>query len=105
MKYIFIVNRTSGTTDYDRLENNINTYMEGHDYKIIETKGPMDATKIASKYKMDKDVIIYSCGGDGTLNEIIKSDTSYSPVTGFLTLNLHGTNSPLTKFAGAVTVL
>lgn len=71
MKYIFIVNRTSGTTDYDRLENNINTYMEGHDYKIIETKCPMDATKIASKYKMDKDVIIYSCGGDGTLNEII----------------------------------
>ena len=71
MKYIFIVNRKSGITDYDKLESNINVCMEGKDYKIIETKCPNDATKIASKYKNDKDTIVYACGGDGTLNEVI----------------------------------
>lgn len=70
MKYVFIINRASGKTNYDTLIQKIERYMEGKEYKIVETKCPLDATKIASKYKNDRDTIIYACGGDGTLNEV-----------------------------------
>lgn len=71
MKYVFIVNRTSGKTDYDLLETKIKDYMKGKNFEIIETKRPLHATEIASKYKDDKDTVVYACGGDGTLNEVI----------------------------------
>lgn len=71
MKYVFIVNRTSGKTDYDLLIKRINEYMKGKDFEIIETGAPLDATSIASKYRNSKDTVVYSCGGDGTLNEVI----------------------------------
>lgn len=71
MKSIFIINPASGETNYDLLKSKIIQYMDGKDYEIFETKGPNDATRIASKYKNDNNVIIYACGGDGTLNEII----------------------------------
>lgn len=41
-------------------------------YRIEVTKGVYDATKIARHYAMSNELVrIYSCGGDGTLNEIV----------------------------------
>lgn len=71
MKYIFIVNPASGNKDYKQIISNIHSNMIDKDYKIIETKGPNHATRIANKYKNDEDVIVYSVGGDGTLNEVV----------------------------------
>ena len=70
MKYIFIINPASGTTNYEIVKENIKNNVK-EEYEIIETKGPHDATKIASKYKNKKDVVVFSVGGDGTLNEVV----------------------------------
>lgn len=71
MKYIFIVNPASGNQDYVVIKEKIEKAMTGCDFQIIETRGPNHATRIASKYKDNKDVIVYSVGGDGTLNEVV----------------------------------
>lgn len=71
MKYIFIVNPNSGNRDYDLIKERIQKAMEGLDYEIKITKSPNHATRIALKYKNDEDTVVYSVGGDGTLNEVI----------------------------------
>lgn len=71
MKYIFILNPFSGKWDYRLIENNIKKAMLGKNYKIVKTKSPNHATRLALKYKNDEDAIVYSVGGDGTLNEVI----------------------------------
>lgn len=71
MKYIFIINPASGKTNYNLIKKNINEVMQDQDYLILETKKPYDATIMAKKYKDDENAVIYSVGGDGTLNEIV----------------------------------
>jgi len=45
----------------------------GYDGEIIFTKGAKDATKIVEELPNDVDLVI-SCGGDGTLNEVVTGD-------------------------------
>lgn len=45
----------------------------GYDGEIIFTKGAKDATKIVEELPDDVDLVI-SCGGDGTLNEVVTGD-------------------------------
>lgn len=73
MKYIFIINPVSGNRNHSQIVRNIHDYMESHDfeYDIHFTKEPGDATRIARSYVGEKRVVIYSVGGDGTLNEIV----------------------------------
>ncbi len=73
MKYIFIINPISGSRNHSQIIRNIHDYMEEHnfDYEIHFTKQPGDATIIARSYTNEKNIIIYSVGGDGTLNEIV----------------------------------
>lgn len=71
MKYVFIINPASGKTDYDKIKQNIMKTLENENYEIYETKAPKEATEIASRFKNEEDAIVYSVGGDGTLNEVV----------------------------------
>lgn len=71
MKYIFIINPASGKTDYNKIKNNIMKSLENEDYEIYETKAPKEATEIAARFKNEDNAIVYSVGGDGTLNEVV----------------------------------
>ena len=72
MKHIFIVNPVSGGGKALKIVQNINKVcMEKEfDYEIHFTEKAGDATKIAKKYRFSQNVI-YSVGGDGTLNEVV----------------------------------
>ena len=71
MKYVFIINPASGKTDYDKIKENIIKTLEKEEYEIYETKAPKEATEIASRFKNEENTIVYSVGGDGTLNEVV----------------------------------
>jgi len=72
MKYVFIVNPKSGKGKALEISKNIDEVCQKRniDYVIHYTERPKDATMIAEQYKHEKNVI-YSVGGDGTLNEIV----------------------------------
>lgn len=72
---IFIINPNAGKYDHtSELKEKINKYRHKYSIEIIVTEYKGHAPKIvdekAKMYSNDK-VYIYSCGGDGTLNEII----------------------------------
>ena len=71
MKYVFIINPASWKTDYDKIKQNIMKTLENENYEIYETKAPKEATEIASRFKNEENTIVYSVGGDGTLNEVV----------------------------------
>ena len=71
MKYVFIINPASGKTDYDKIKQNIMKTLENENYEIYETKAPKEATEIASRFKNEENTIVYSVGGDGTINEVV----------------------------------
>ena len=71
MKYVFIINPASGKTDYDKIKQNIMKTLENENYEIYETKAPKEATEIASRFKNEENTMVYSVGGDGTLNEVV----------------------------------
>lgn len=72
MKHVFIINPISGKGKTLKVAENIEKICqkENLDYEINYTNYPGEATKIAKKYRFSKN-IIYSVGGDGTLNEIL----------------------------------
>ena len=71
MKYVFIINPASGKTDYNKIKENIIKTLENEDYEIYETKAPKEATQIANRFKNEENTVVYSVGGDGTLNEVV----------------------------------
>lgn len=69
-----IMNPQSGKkkkVNYHSLYDLLRKY--GYDGEIIFTKGEKDATKIVEELPNDVDLVI-SCGGDGTLNEVVTGD-------------------------------
>lgn len=72
MKRIFIVNPNSGGGKALKVVENIKKVCceENFEYEIYLTKYPGEATKIAKKFRFSRN-IIYSVGGDGTLNEVV----------------------------------
>lgn len=86
MKHIFIINPTAGKSDQTKyIANMVNTIFMEEDiegtYRIEVTKGVHDATDIARHYAMSNEPVrIYSCGGDGTLNEIVNGIVHYENV-------------------------
>jgi len=67
-KHIFIINPTAGKQKGLELVNHIKSKFP--DPIILTTKYPGHATELAKEYATT-DAIIYSVGGDGTLNEVI----------------------------------
>src|SRR5258707_13452593 len=44
----------------------------GIETQLAETRGPGDATEIAHRASAEGRQLVIACGGDGTLNEIVK---------------------------------
>lgn len=72
MKRIFIINPNSGGGRSLKMVENIRKICEKDklDYEMYLTNYPGEATKIAKKFRFSRN-IIYSVGGDGTLNEVV----------------------------------
>lgn len=72
MKHIFIVNPVSGQGRSLKLVDNIHRVCQREklDYEVVFTRKPKDASEIVRNYRKG-DNVIYSVGGDGTLNEVI----------------------------------
>lgn len=74
---------------------------EGFDAEIYLTEGPRSATKFVRKYlkeHIDELVRIYSCGGDGTLHEVV--DGMFGFENAELALYPIGTGNDFTKIYG-----
>ena len=73
MKHIFIINPAAGkfdkTADYT---SKIEAACRGLDYEIAVSREPGDCTRIAREAaQTGREVRLYACGGDGTLNEVV----------------------------------
>lgn len=79
MKHIFVINPAAGKRDYSALMiKEIKTVFLHENYEILITEKPGDATnKVEQIAKQNEAVCFYSCGGDGTLNEVIKGMYRY----------------------------
>lgn len=100
MKHIFIVNPAAGkkdATDYVTekvLESGI------ENYQIYRTKNAGDATKYIKNYLSENegDVRFYSCGGDGTLNEVVNGAAGYDNAS--VTIFPCGSGNDFLKYYG-----
>ncbi|MBQ9072763.1 MAG: diacylglycerol kinase family lipid kinase [Bacilli bacterium] len=74
MNHVFIINPESGKRKGLYTGQVIDNYLKTKkvNYKIHYTDKKDDATEIANLYK-SSDNVIYSVGGDGTLNEVVNS--------------------------------
>ncbi len=77
--HLFIVNPAAGKADRsEAIEKAVNAdkeqgLVEG-EVSLYRTTGPGDATAYLTKFlqETEEDVRVYACGGDGTLNEVVK---------------------------------
>lgn len=100
MKHIFIVNPTAGIKNSlsdieQKLQNRPDI-----DYEIYVTKSKGDATRyVAEKCKSDsEDMVFYSCGGDGTLNEVASGMVGYP--NAILAIYPSGSGNDYVKYYG-----
>lgn len=73
MKYYFIINPKSGKLDKNNLENNIRNACIKREipYEILYTKSEGDAKRIAQNIDDTEECVVFSVGGDGSLNEVL----------------------------------
>ncbi|MDR3643548.1 MAG: diacylglycerol kinase family lipid kinase [Clostridia bacterium] len=76
MRHVFIINPIAGRHDASAsITSKVQEYFSSHggDYEIILTEAPLHAMEIAKREAASGDgVRLYACGGDGTLNEVIR---------------------------------
>lgn len=84
MKHLFIINPAAGSRDRTaRYTQQIETICKEKDlaYEIRVSSAPGDCTRIAREAaQTGQDYHIYSCGGDGTLNEVVAGVAGYDNV-------------------------
>lgn len=87
MKRIFIVNPTAGrgkALNVSKIIENI-CKEENINYVIHYTNGKEDATRLAQQYiNNPEEMIIYSVGGDGTLNEVANGLVKSNKILGII---------------------
>lgn len=75
MKHLFIVNPAAGKKDCtEEVRARVAGLLRnrGDDYEVYVTKAPMDAARaVKSAAAGEKELRVYSCGGDGTYNECV----------------------------------
>ncbi len=87
MKRIFIVNPTAGNGKALKVGKALFEICEseGLDYEIVYTKTPGSAKKIAQQHRSNfGETIVYSVGGDGTLNEVVNGIVNSGSVLGII---------------------
>lgn len=80
MKNVFIVNPIAGIkSSLEEIQAKLKE-KQGLDYEIYITKSKGDATRYVSQKCQEcaEDIVFYSCGGDGTLNEVASGMVGYS---------------------------
>ena len=84
MKHLFIINPAAGSSDHtDSYRKQIREICErdGLDYRIEVSAAPGDCCRIAREAAQSgQEYRIYSCGGDGTLNEVVSGAAGYDNV-------------------------
>ena len=84
MKHLFIINPAAGSSDRTeiyRKQIEESCGPKGLDYRIEVSAAPGDCARIAREAaRSGEEYRIYSCGGDGTLNEVVSGATGYNNV-------------------------
>ena len=82
MKHVFVINKISGKGSAFKAIPLIEKVCKEKklDYMIEVTQYPNHTKEIIEKYNNDKDIIIYSVGGDGTFLETVNSINPEIPV-------------------------
>lgn len=82
MKHLFIINPAAGSRDRtEDYRKQIEESCAELDYRIEVSKAPGDCCRIAREAaESGEEYRIYSCGGDGTLNEVVSGAAGYSNV-------------------------
>ena len=85
MKHLFIINPAAGSSDHtEAYRKQICAVCDpkGIDYRIEVSAAPGDCTRIAREAaESGEEYRIYSCGGDGTLNEVVSGVAGYDNVS------------------------
>jgi len=85
MKHIFIINTIAGNGKLqEKLEKTIHLELKDKeiDYEVYITKSKEDTRNFAeNKCKENIQAVLYSCGGDGTLHEVINAACRYKHVS------------------------
>lgn len=81
MKHVFIINPAAGVKDISEpLIQKIKELLPETDVEIHTTTGKNDARDFTNDYlqeHLNEEVRLYSCGGDGTLNEVLNGMVGY----------------------------
>ncbi|MBQ7330112.1 MAG: YegS/Rv2252/BmrU family lipid kinase, partial [Oscillospiraceae bacterium] len=82
MKHLFIINPAAGSRDRTAVySEQIHKLCKGLDYAIEVSGAPGQCREIARKAAQSgEEIRIYSCGGDGTMNEIVSGVAGYPNV-------------------------
>ena len=82
MKHLFIINPAAGSRDRTAVySEQIHKFCKGLDYAIEVSGAPGQCREIARRAaETGEQIRIYSCGGDGTMNEIVSGVAGYPNV-------------------------
>ena len=98
MRHLFIINPAAGKKESTALLEQKLTALT-FEHEVVYTKGPGDAREIArAAAERGEPIRIYSCGGDGTLNEVVNGAAGYDHVA--VTCVPKGTGNDFLKVFG-----
>lgn len=101
MKHIFIVNPCAGTGDMtDFIKKQLKELNLNIDYEVYRTTEKGGATRYIKEIlsKNTGEYRFYSCGGDGTLNEVVNGAVGYSNAS--VTVLPYGSGNDFIKYYG-----
>lgn len=85
MKHVFVINPAAGKKNITKkLTEEVAKLLNENDYEIYVTKAPLDARNFVKEYcskNQNEKIRFYSCGGDGTLNEVVNGAYGFPNVS------------------------